>query len=1062
MKRTLLLAAAWTCLAASVSAQEPVYQEELNFVQRLRAGDYKDLAEQYLQRLEKTASPELKAELPLELAKTRLAKAADEPDANRRMSLFLQAKSDLKKFVDANPTHARIGEAKLDLANVSVREGKAKLSRALADSASAAVATPDLLAARKLFEDAAKDLVPVAGELQKLLDTYKNASSPADKLRKARLERDVLQAQYDIALNIYDQAQTYPKRSPHDDDLKGRNARVLKAKELFEKLAKTDEGQPVLWLSIVWLARCDEELGKPKAAREKYADIRERGARFPASGEAVRMARYFDMLTVSELGLEDKKEDPLKYVEKQARAWITAYPRHLSTSEGYGVRFLLAEILLVKTEKPKPEELLQGRNLIREIEQTENDYTDRARTLKIQLIAKQGGFSKPITDLKSFEDCYVRAQYEIDQSVKATEEMQKAKAELAALQGGKDEAKIKAKEKEIQTAEKKRQTAQDNIVAALSRALESDEAKTKTSREIANAKAMMTWFYLDAKKYSDAVRVGRAFVDKDPSSPQAALAASYVLDAYAQIVGQRQRAEPPASAEEMAKARKDLIDWAKLVEQRWARDSAGDGARFQLALLHLAEKRLPECIDCLERVTPAYFEYARSQFLLYETATRAEKEGVKPPNGDDPKLWQQRGLDALKRIPDVTGTSPMNNYLYMMSRLVLAQDLFRNQKFAEGESAAKVLSDKLKSVPPLRFNEDEDQNSKLHDFLANNAADLRLRGLAAHVRDDFEKNQHDKVATVLNVLVKEINDGKWPEMKANMHLGGPLLNMALKSDLLSGQLPQAREALKAMKSLADDSAGDKTADTLKMLAVLSKQLLDDIRSKDPSSVNKTTAGLQDLLGDAIKDKKDLNSEALLALSQVYSALDQYGKASDELAKIKAPKDDAPDVEKGIYRAARILYVRQLRMLRELDKAEAAMVEIMGKPGDKTPGWGRRSVEARKEYIQVLEARDKWMAAAAEANSLVAALAKDYESDPRKKEDYFECNYHVVLGLLRDAQRNHKKGEAKYDKDIKDAARFIHNLEVRVKGFGPESSERRFKELLASEPELKTEYEKMKR
>jgi hypothetical protein len=1069
MKRIVLVAAAWASLASVAAAQEAAYQEELNFVQRLRGGDYKDLAEQYLQRLEKTASPELKAELPLEMAKTRLSRAGDESDPGRRLALYTQARADLKAFIAANPAHPRVGEAKLDMANVDVRQGKAQLSRALADPAARRFETPDLRKARKFFEDAARELEPVNAELQELVKKYQNASTPKEKALKARAERDALQGEYDFTLNLFDQAQTYPKLGG-DAAIRGRNDRVLEAQKRFDKLSKKDETQAVMWLSLVWLARCDEELGKPKDARAKYADLRTRGERFTAAADAVRLARYFDLLTVYEQPnlLEDKKLDPNKYVEQQARAWISAYPRYLSTPEGYGVRYVLAEVLLVKTKDAKPEELEYGRNLIREIELTENEYTDRARNLKIQLISKQGGFSKPIADLKKFEDCYIRAQYEIDQAREAAEALGKAQDELQKLLASGDMNKIKSekdtKEKAVKDKEQKRKTAMDNITAALIKAVESEEARgPRPSREVYNAQVLLIYFYLDAKKYREAARLGKEFAEKRRDAPQAALAAGYALEALSQQLAQRQRAEPPAPETELTALRKETTDWAQYVAEHWARDPAGDAARFQLALFLLADKKLAECMDALDKINPTYPEYTRSQFLLYETAGRAAKEGVKPPGGEDPsKYWTQRGLEALRRIPDATGTTPLNNYLYMLSRLVLTQDLFRSEKYAEAEAAALAMQARLRQSPPLLFSDVAEQNDKAREYLANSVADLRLRGVAVKVQADFKANRHDKAAPVLNELVKEINEGKWPELKANMQLGGPLLNMALKSNLTIGQLEPAREVLKAMKSLTDDAGGDKTAETLKLLAALSRQLLDDVKARDPAGVEKTRAGLVELLNDALKDKKDLKSEAVLATAQVYAALDLNGKAADELARIKEPEEKAPDAEKAVYHGARILYARQLRLLKDLDKADAVMTEMMGAPG-KPAGWGRRSVEARKEQIHLLEAREKWREAAAEASSLMGAI-KDWQDDLKKKEDYYECNYHVVLGVLRSAQQKYEKDKdkAKYEKEVRDAARFLYGLEVKAKGFGTEASEKRFKELLSLETDLRAEYEKQKK
>ena len=396
MKR-LLLVLTWAALAVPAFAQEPAYQEDLRFARELRTKGYKDLAEEYLNRLAKNASPALKDELALELANAQLDKAHDEPDTSKRLFLYEQARVELKKFVETHPKHARVNEAKLDVARVSVLQGKAQLSRALADPATVQEETPDLKKARDLFTDAGKDLQLVATDLNRQLAPLREAVSPEDKKLKARLEREVLQAEFAIALNIYDVAQTFPKDNPKF--FKDRNDRVTHASKRFTKVAGGDDTQSVTWLAKVWLARCDEELGKPKNARDAWEGVRQRGGRVPSAAEAVRLARYFDLLAVQYKPDLLGKKDSLKYVEEGARAWLRDYPRFLTTNEGYGVRYLLAELLLEKTEKRNQAELDYGRALIREIEQTENEFTDRARRQVGLLLLRQKQLGEAIKKL---------------------------------------------------------------------------------------------------------------------------------------------------------------------------------------------------------------------------------------------------------------------------------------------------------------------------------------------------------------------------------------------------------------------------------------------------------------------------------------------------------------------------------------------------------------------------------------------------------------------------------------------------------------------------------------
>ena len=114
----------------------------MRFIQELRSQGKTDLALEYLQRISKTASPELAKQLPLELAKAKLDAAGDEPDSGKRLSLYSDARDELQKWLTANPASPRAGEVKLDIAQVAVMQGRTQLSRPLMNPDFAEEMTP--------------------------------------------------------------------------------------------------------------------------------------------------------------------------------------------------------------------------------------------------------------------------------------------------------------------------------------------------------------------------------------------------------------------------------------------------------------------------------------------------------------------------------------------------------------------------------------------------------------------------------------------------------------------------------------------------------------------------------------------------------------------------------------------------------------------------------------------------------------------------------------------------------------------------------------------------------
>src|SRR5438132_1122536 len=136
MPGRLVLCAMLPLLVGPVAArsQESAYQEDMRFVNKLRAEHYDDLALEYLEKLRASNPPrELARELPLEIAKTRLSIVGNEPDSDKRLALYGQVREEIQAFLDNkdNSSHPHRADAKLDLARVAVMQGRTQLSRAL-------------------------------------------------------------------------------------------------------------------------------------------------------------------------------------------------------------------------------------------------------------------------------------------------------------------------------------------------------------------------------------------------------------------------------------------------------------------------------------------------------------------------------------------------------------------------------------------------------------------------------------------------------------------------------------------------------------------------------------------------------------------------------------------------------------------------------------------------------------------------------------------------------------------------------------------------------------------
>jgi hypothetical protein len=123
---------------------------------------------------------------------------------------------------------------------------------------------------------------------------------------------------------------------------------------------------------------------------------------------------------------------------QDGRGQAEGQPHVRNTPEGAGVRYISANLKFLQaidTKTPPADKarlLGNVKTLCQELERFENDYRIVAFRLKIKTIAAEGGFARKITELRTFDDCYVRARYEADVM---EEELKKYRDDPAKLPG---------------------------------------------------------------------------------------------------------------------------------------------------------------------------------------------------------------------------------------------------------------------------------------------------------------------------------------------------------------------------------------------------------------------------------------------------------------------------------------------------------------------------------------------------------------------------------------------------------------------------------------------------
>lgn len=981
-------------------------------MRELRSRGYNDLAREYLDKLAKNASAALKKELPLERALTEMESARDEPDSNKRITLYGQARQQFQEFLRVNPTHPRAAATKLDIARTTTLQGKTQLSRALLED-DPAVRTAEGAKARAT-------LVAAFNQLKQL-----------PKLPETELA---------MALNLLDQSDTY-LNAGSDTETQESGKRVQEAKQILDKLGQGDSASKITWQARAWAGRCQEMLDDPKDAIKLLLAVT--SATGPEVQDGKRLARYFLLLARKKLPKEtpDPKDTLNNYLIKQAQDWLRDYRNYSNTPEGLGVQYWLAKFLLEEAENPKQDARAReryaglARTYLSNIDRSENEFTDRAKRLKIEAMAKQGTFKKPIDRLLTFEDCYVRAQYE---QMQIAEDAKQSK-------GNKSQAEEQRK-KRIQ-----------NILAALKSALKKADAKTPTLDEN-NARTLLTFYLLEQDKPKEAIAVGEPFArgDKRSSSP-AASAAIYALVAYGQLLGKRERdaADPKALKDDpdYKDEKTRMLSLARFMAQRWPKERAGDLARHEIALHLLRDEKEPEAIEELTAITPAYPSYIRTQFLL---ARAALQQSAQDADKGDPKKYKQRALTALRALPDPpAGAEVEINAEYIQARLLLALELIKDKQFKEADKVLATLAPKLAS---LKVDNDPDKETEKRRKFEDGQIQLSLHSSALQANGDFKAAKYKEAAGRLDAVVDKFNAGQLPQLR-DSGLGPSVIALDLRANVQINNMARARSAIKALQALQTDKGAEKNDNTTAILAQLVNlitQQVEELRKKgDKNSLQKAQAGFTMILTEVAGGQKKPTPKLAYLLARCYAGMDEHKKAVDLLQQFAAGGDNA-DVQ--LHHAIQLLLVQEYRQLKETEKAHELLETIIGKDPKGKPGWGAKNLDAQKVRIQLMEDREDYVNAARLCDSYINQLVRRLD-DNKLKEHYFEFYYHLVYCIVKHGQRQDiadKKAKA-----LRDAAQRLVALEKRQGGFGNEESKKRFEELLEKEADLREQYNALK-
>jgi hypothetical protein len=650
---------------------------------------------------------------------------------------------------------------------------------------------------------------------------------------------------------------------------------------------------------------------------------------------------------------------------------------------------------------------------------------------------EQGAFTKKVSDLKSFEDCFTRAQYEISQ--------------IVAEEG---------KNTSPDDLEKKRKGHAETVIASLKQGLETKEAKETMKKgsgtnqyEVNNARAMLAFYYFNEKQFDEAIAVGKQFVIDDPRSSQAATASLYTLGAYSQKLAELEKSG--ATEDKIKSAQSDMALFGKMMMERWPSDTPGDNARHQLAMFMVKDKKYSDAVATLEQVNPTYQGFPFCMYELGNAALAAEGETK------DGK-FRAKAIKAFEAIQFPSeGSEPSVIKVYFIAKAKLGGEYYLAKRYVDLQKLSDYLSVEL-SKPSNRLDMDQSKDDEIRKAIVNNIENLKLFALYGLANTSFNQSKLADVSALLDPLVQKASEGKTPEIKQNLQLGSALFGMALQANISIGDIEKARKVVKALQYLSSDAEASGTANVvlLQLNSLIGEQIKDLRKKGDAKALETAVKGFTTILDDVTKEdsskKKAITNDLVRLISINYSTMGLNEKALDLLKKAEKPKDSNDTKAVSIYKGIQLQQARELRYLKKFDEANKLIDEIIGTK--QAPGWGNKDIDSLLEKVKLVESQEKYSVSSSMASQIVKALVGK-SSDNQIKEKYLEAYYHMVYGLYKYGEKS--EDTVKIAKGLSDAAGLIEKLESSQPDFGSIDSKKRFNDLFFSENKLKEAYEALK-
>jgi len=362
-----------------------------------------------------------------------------------------------------------------------------------------------------------------------------------------------------------------------------------------------------------------------------------------------------------------------------------------------------------------------------------------------------------------------------------------------------------------------------------------------------------------------------------------------------------------------------------------------------------------------------------------------------------------------------------------------------------------------------------------------------IKALEKELKDKFDKPKLTKDEEAQKEELQEKIDAAKEKLDVYVrgsarHVGlyRELVLVALRACVLDGNsaLASRRYFPKLQEAVKDDS---KANEVYYRLGFLIKKQLDDL--KQQPGKEKEVAQLVDNFNKflvsvraGLEDKKQLTPAMIFFLAASYSGLGNHQEAGKTYEMIKPPSKDPAtgkvnESEQKQYERARMNRAREFR----LEGKANAKPDKTGRPDApqfeecrklilwiKEQEWGQ-GLEPKQEMAWLRHDQGYYGGATAEWKKVIDGFgAKPKFEDPKVKAAYFDAYYNFVYcKYMYSKVKWSGIDDAKRTEHLVGSANLIVKLEDSQKDMGGEAIQKRYQELLAQEPPLKKEYDRLK-